>query len=198
MEPTNKEWKGKLVFEFISIVFAVFLGLMLNQCSDNYNNKKTAKKSLANILVEIKDNKGKVEKMLEKHKKVLENIDRFLAEMDSGREPDGANLDMDFVLITSTAWETAKLTQAIAHMDIGLVSDIAGTYGYQEYYEAVVKHFVLENSMEMKLDAHDDDIVKIKRVVQNVRSFLKRSVIPLETDLLDAYNELHITILKGG
>jgi len=57
----------KLLYEFISITFAVFLGLMLNQWKDNYNNNKLAKQSKSNILSEIIDNKTKVQNMLKDH-----------------------------------------------------------------------------------------------------------------------------------
>lgn len=189
MKSINYWINKKLVFEFISISFAVFLGLLLNQWKENYNHNKLADRSLSNIKIEIKENKEVVKEMIADHKicqfKVDSLMEVFKAEDDSVKY----SISLDFNLIFSTAWETAKLTQAIAYMDLEVVTDIAAIYEYQEYYSLIVKNFAQESMFSSQKDLS-------KEFLENISFFLKK-IIPVEENLYDYYNELETEVFKG-
>jgi len=171
----------KLSIEFISVTFAVFLGLMLNQWKDNQNNEKLANQSINNIRAEIKTNNVRVEEMIESHKIILSRLDSIITLSEVERE-DNISLNLNFQIISSNSWETAKLTQAIAHMDINFVSDIADVYNYQNYYESIVKEYVTRN-IYIKADVNDDEYL------ENMHSFLS-AIIPVEQNLRNYYNSV--------
>ncbi|MCB8963670.1 MAG: hypothetical protein H6536_01340 [Bacteroidales bacterium] len=193
MKTKNSIAYKKLAFEFISVSFAVFLALMLNQWKDNYNNQKLVKQTLTNINIEVKQNSERVKEMLDSHKLLLTKIESILAHIERGKIPNETLGELSFSLISTTAWETAKLTQAIAHMDINLVSEIAGIYEYQEYYRSIVKQYSLSNEMN-KLFESEKEILENKKFFIDLQNFLKNKIICSETDLLEYYNEIQKTI----
>lgn len=178
----------KLTLEFLSITFAVFLGLFLNQWSDNLKNENLAKQSIDNILSEITDNKTKVQDMIIVHKSVIIKLDSILTLLDNSDEHGETNLDLNFQLISSTSWETAKLTQAIVYMDFDIVSDIAGIYDFQHYYESIVKDFVIDNVFN-KPEKRDAEFMR------RIKNFLN-AIIPIENNLVEYYDYIQTEVIK--
>jgi len=195
MKTKNNIAYKKLIFEFISISFAVFLGLMLNQWKENQNNKKLVRQSLENINIEIGKNASKVREMLDSHKLLLAKVEMLLDNIDKGTEPSDNLGEMSFQLISSTAWETAKLTQSIAHMDIGIVSEIAGIYEYQNYYSSVVKQQVMSDKYQKSFNSLKD-IKENKDYFIELKNFLQKKIITSESDLLEYYEKLQKDILS--
>lgn len=179
MKPISLKINKKILFEFISISFAVFLGLMLNQWKENHSNKSLAEQSLNNIRIEIDDNVNRIDNILESHEQALAHIDSVL---NLQNDTTKINVDIQIVLISSTAWEAAKLTQAIAHINIEKVSDIAMIYTFQEYYESIVKEYILNN---INRDTSLSDIKQARKM----KTFLE-AIIPMEKNLIIHYNEL--------
>lgn len=185
----------KILFEFISISFAVFLGLMLNQWKDNYNNRKIASQSIRNIREEIMENSQKVTKMLNSHKLLLKRMEDMLGKQVVHPNYSDSSLNLQFQLINSTAWETSKLTQAIAHMNIEMVSDIAGVYEFQDYYEVTIKQYVLNEMSDEPLEMNNasNRILLIK-----TKNFLNGRIIPSESNLLLYYKRLLTEVITSG
>ncbi len=183
----NLKMNKKLLYEFLSVTFAVFLGLMLNQWKDNRNNDKLAKQSNSNILSEITDNKTTVQEMLEEQKLALARIDSILPLLDNSDEQGDTYIGMNFQIISSTSWETAKLTQAIVYMDIEIVNDIAGVYDFQDYYESIVKEFVVDNIYN-KPEKRDAEFIRKMKV------FLE-AIIPMENNLIEYYDYLQSELI---
>ena len=175
-----------LLLEFSSVFFAVFLGLMLNQWNDNRNNNKLAGQSKNNILSEILENNAKVQNMLASHQVTYSKVDSLLGLLDKHGDPGDISLELNIQLLSSTSWETAKLTQAIAYMDIELVTDIARIYNGQDYYQALIKDFTLRN-MYMSPDNSK------KESMEELRNLLD-AVIPIETSLLELYSQIQTDI----
>jgi len=179
-----------MFIEFLSVFLAVFLGFMANQWRDSYNNRKLAKQTIENIQFEISNNSQTLKAMLVEHKVQQKKIDRLLEIIDDPKATENITLDLSFKLINSNSWETAKLTQAVAYMDVKQVSDIAAVYEIQEYYKDLVKDFtssttvISDDKKEAKIS-----IAKIKRALGKI--------VPMESDLLDDYKELQKKIAKG-
>jgi hypothetical protein len=180
----------KIFFEFVSISFAVFLGLMMNQCRDSYNNKQLANQLLNNILTEVTDNKELVSKLLDNHQYIIGEIDSVLFRHENGIDEGDISADLSFSIVNSTAWETAKLTQAIAYMDMDLVADIAGMYSYQDYYQSLVMTYVKDNILnsEMTKMLSGDGVEAIDEL-QRMRVFLS-DISVMEEKLIGQYKEV--------
>lgn len=185
----------KIFFEFVSISFAVFLGMMMNQWRDSYNNKQLAKQSLNNIMIEVSDNRELVSRLLAGHKRIVSEIDSALFLVENGAEDDAAEIEgnVEFSIVQSTAWETSKLTQAIAYMDMDLVAEIAGTYNYQEYYQSLVMTYVRDNILNSGMTkflsgdgVEDLDEVKRFKVFLSDITVLEEKLIRNYDDVLEA------------
>lgn len=185
MKIKNSDFYKKLTFEFISVAFAVFLGLMLNQWKDNRTNRKTAEISVNNIVTEVNENAKRLKDMLTSHNALNAIIDSVI----NKQLPDEA-LDtvsgLTMNLLQSTAWETAKLTQAIAYIDVRVVKEAAGIYEFQDYYKNIVKEFVLQ-------DISNPEELSPETTLRYTNKFLDK-IIPIETNLLQYYDELLKTI----
>lgn len=182
----------KIFFEFVSISFAVFLGMMMNQWRDSYNNKQLAKQSLNNILIEVSDNRELVSRLLAGHKRIVSEIDSALFLVENGAEDDAAEIEgnVEFSIVQSTAWETSKLTQAIAYMDMNLVADIAGMYSYQDYYQSLVMTYVKDNILNSGMTKMlSGDGVEAIDELQRMRVFLS-DISVMEEKLIGQYKEV--------
>ena len=182
----------KIFFEFVSISFAVFLGMMMNQWRDSYNNKQLAKQSLNNILIEVSDNRELVSRLLAGHKRIVSEIDSALFLVENGAEDDAAEIEgnVEFSIVQSTAWETSKLTQAIAYMDMNLVADIAGMYSYQDYYQSLVMIYVKDNILNSGMTKMlSGDGVEAIDELQRMRVFLS-DISVMEEKLIGQYKEV--------
>lgn len=171
-----------LLIEFISVTFAVFLGLMLNQWKDNQNNQSLANQSINNIRAEIDTNSTRVKAMIDSHKMMVSRLDSVKSLSLKDYEKDNFSLSLSFEIISSTSWETAKLTQAITYMDYDVVSEIANLYQYQNYYESFVKEYVNRNIYVKSNVSH-------KEYIENMQRFLN-AIIPIEKRLMDYYKQI--------
>lgn len=171
----------RVVFEFVSITFAVFLGLMLNAWKDAHSNSVLAENSLKNIRAEIVKNKERVSELLQSHKAHLITLDSLLHEKYDSLEVTNRLVNLKFLLISSTSWETAKITQAVAYMDLDLVTEVSGTYEYQAYYDRLVRTYALDRMTSVP---EEDDQELLERMIVFVSS-----IVNIEENLIEYYNE---------
>lgn len=181
---------SKLIFEFISISFAVLIALFVNQWREDYNNDKLGEKAVYNIQEELKENKGIMVQLVPYHKSVLSDIDSLIIIS----EKDKINTDkinsIELTLISSSAWEMAKMTKAIFYMDFDDVNNLAKVYNLQTYYESIVKQYILKNSYNY----HDDQDVESAK---STKQFLE-TIIPLEENLEYYYDIMLNEVLTEG
>ena len=180
-----------LLIEFVSVFLAVFLGFMANQWRDSYNNSKLAKQTVENIQFEIRNNSKTLTGMLANHKVQQKKIDRLMEIIDDPKATENITLDLQFKLISSNSWETAKLTQAVAYMDVKQVSDIAAVYEIQEYYKNLVDDFTRSTNV-----ISSDDVKEAKISLLMIKRALGK-IVPMESDLLVYYRELQKKIAKS-
>lgn len=181
--------KNRLFFEFISISFAVFLALVVNQCRDNYNHRKSAEQSVANIHDEVLQNKKLMLAIIKEHQKFLALADSLSLDTDNElNDSEDSTIHMNFTLLNATSWETAKLTQSISYMDVNLVNKISKIYLFQDYYQTFTKDFILKNITSRTLD--EEYLAYIQQLLS--------SIIPIEEELVKHYDLLLENIEKSS
>lgn len=153
---------------------------MLNQWKDNRNHRNLAVQSKKNILAEVIENERKVEEMLSMHHKTLLTVDSAILFPDRDYK-----LDVSFSLLNTASWETARLTRAITYMDMEVVSELAGVYGFQEYYESIVKSY----SEKFFFYQEDDE-----KSTKELKKFIK-AIVGMETNLKKYYTHLQDELL---
>lgn len=174
----NRIVSAKIVFEFLSITFAVFLGLFLNQWRENHNKSIYAEQSLININKEIAKNLSTTKETLNDHQQLKISIDSLILLGDSINSG-SLKFSLNFQLLSSTSWRAAQLTQAITDIDPEMVLELSEIYQLQEYFETIVKDFILKN-------IYADKEKYNRQLYKNIQQLLN-TLIPIEENLLKAY-----------
>lgn len=177
----------RLVFEFISVSFAVLIALLVNQWREDHNNGKLAEKAIYNIKQELQENKDVMTILIPSHKSILSQIDSIIGRKEKNISNVDSNISIDVTLISSSAWEMAEITNAIFYLDFDDANKIAKVYNLQSYYESMIEQFILKNSYTY----HSNQDLEFLR---NTKQFLE-TIIPLEENLENYFNLLLTNVL---
>jgi len=177
----------RLIFEFISVSFAVLIALLVNQWREEYNNGKLAEKAIYNIKQELQENKDVMAILIPSHKSTLSHIDSIIGREEKNISTVDSNILIDVTLISSSAWEMAEITNAIFYLDFDDANKMAKVYNLQSYYESIIKQFILKNSFSYQ---SDQDL----EFLRNNKQFLE-TIIPLEENLQNYFNLLLKNVL---
>ena len=177
----------RLIFEFISVSFAVLIALLVNQWREDHNNGKLAEKAIFNIKQELHENKDAMDILIPSHKSILSQIDSIIGRKEKNISTVDSIISIDVTLISSSAWEMAEITNAIFYLDFDDANKMAKVYNLQSYYESIIKQFILKNSYSYQ---SDQDL----EFLRNNKQFLE-TIIPLEEDLQNYFNLLLKNVL---
>ncbi len=177
----------RLIFEFISVSFAVLIALLVNQWREDYNNNKLAEMAIYNIKQEIQENKDVMDILIPSHKSILSKIDSIIVRKEKYNSIVDSNISINVTLISSSAWEMAEITNAIFYLDFDDANKMAKVYNLQSYYESIIKQFILKNSYSY----HSNQDLEF---INNNKQFLE-TIIPLEEDLQNYFNLLLKNVL---
>ncbi len=178
----------RLVFEFISVTFAVLFALFVSQWRENYNNDKLAEKAVLNIGIELEKNKEDISLSIPKHKSTLAYIDSLLLVNENSGIPINESVSIELMIMSSSAWKMSEITNAIYYLDFEDVNDLAKVYDLQSYYESIVKHYILNSSIVYQPKT---SIIRLK----NNKQFLE-TIIPIEENLKIYYDRMLTEVLK--
>jgi len=177
----------RLIFEFISVSFAVLVALLVNQWREDHNNNNLAEKAIYNIKQEIQENKDVMDILIPSHKSILSNIDSMIVRKEKYNSTVDSSISINVTLISSSAWEMAEITNAIFYLDFDDANKMAKVYNLQSYYESIIKQFILKNSYSYQ---SNQDLEFLK----NNKQFLE-TIIPMEEDLQIYFNLLLKNVL---
>ncbi len=177
----------RLIFEFISVSFAVLIALLVNQWREDHNNGKLAEKAIFNIEQELHENKDAMDILIPSHKSILSQIDSIIGTKEKNISTVDSNISIDVTLISSSAWEMAEITNAIFYLDFDDANKMAKVYNLQSYYESIIKQFILKNSYSYQ---SNQDL----EFLRNNKQFLE-TIIPLEEDLQNYFDLLLKNVL---
>ena len=169
---------SRIIFEFISVSFAVLFALILNQWREDRNNGHLAEKALVNIREEFLENKETLSSYHQIHQTSIKEIDSLLTISEENISI--RNKDIKVTIISSSAWEMTKITKAVYYLDFEVVNNLSKIYKLQEYYESIIKQYILKG-------AEGDNQNDSKIQLLETKSFLE-TIIPLEEDLVGYYD----------
>jgi hypothetical protein len=190
MKKLSAIFNTRILIEFLSVAFAVFFALIVNQWKENRNNNKLAQISLNNIRHEISSNKGTLEDVMTLHENVLNLLDSLSKVSEDDSKPNNLDLNVNFQLLSNAAWDAAKLTQAIVYINIETVMDISMLYKLQDYYHTFVKDYITKN-----MDTSDIDFKNDADEIKQAHKFFEM-IYNLEKNLMDTYDYALNDLLK--
>lgn len=172
---------SKIIFEFISVSFAVLFAILLNQWREDRNNNHLAEKALINVGEEFVENKETLNSLIPDHKALLLEIDSIINL--STNDDAIINKEINLNLLSSSAWEMAKITNAFYYLDFNKVNNLAKIYKLQNYYETIIKEYNLKEALK-------DQNINDRQHLLGSKQLLE-TIIPLEENL-EGYYKLMI------
>ena len=186
--------RRKAFFEFLSIVVAVVLAMGLTEWRQDYLNRRLAEKSFQNIVVEITENLEQLRSdsvRIAQDREFMTNwVRKWVNEEETG--PFEANFRLS--ILSTAAWEVAKINQSLTHLSNEKNMDMAELYALQSFYtEKASAVFDLMGTLQSV--ARDQTSEEFFRVVQKLRYNLNlifntvRAYIGGCQDFLDEYGQ---------
>ncbi len=186
------DWLPKVLFESMLIVASILVALYLDEWRDDRQDAENIEHALANFVVEIQQNRARVEDaapfnrglrhVLNRRQEVraIESVATFINIIESYSP----------VVLQSTAWETAIATGALAKMDYNLVSALSLTYSLQNRYQQISR-----TGMTLLTSPQNLSEEKLDLAVFNAIRYLD-GVTGMETELGVVYSEAESVILS--
>ncbi len=175
------------------IVASILVALYLDEWRDDRQDAENIEHALANFVVEIQQNRARVEDsapfnqglqhVLTRRQEIhaIESVATFVNIIESYSP----------VVLQSTAWETAIATGALAKMDYNLVSALSLTYSLQNRYQQVSRTGMTQLTSPQNLSDE-----KLDLAVYNAIRYLD-GVTSMETELSVVYSEAESVILSA-
>lgn len=166
----------KYIFEFISILLGVSVALVINTAWSGYEHHKLADTASKHLYLEVADNLGSLDSMIIIHEKTLETIDNLLIHLKKKKEDPTYNEEFSedftlyFPLLKNTAWETAKISNAVTYMNFEAVSDFNNIFTLQDMYLRSIETFVEHSSTDLQLLKEKEKLTQMKSFMTNILS----------------------------
>ncbi|HZW60030.1 MAG TPA: hypothetical protein VFE85_07035 [Woeseiaceae bacterium] len=199
-------WLPRVLFESMLIVVSILLALALDEWRDNRENEEMVDRAMATFLIEIAQNKARVDDSAPFNNGLrevltrryehggIETIDEFVSMVESYSPG----------VLQSSAWDTALATGALSKMNYDLVSALSLTYSLQNRYQQAVRNGIEELTSPQNLSTEKLDLA----VFNSIRYLTE--VTRMEAELGVVYDEASsvirearqqdrgVTVLSGG
>lgn len=122
----------ELILEAGMVVFAVIVALGVDEWRESRSNAELARRAMAGVVAEIESNRDELASARERNQALLSSV-REAAE--DSVLPENFNVNYEYSLISSSAWETAQVTRSTQYMPLEQVQHLARLYGLQELFQ---------------------------------------------------------------
>lgn len=135
------EWLPQVLIESALIVISILVALGLDEWRDERQDAEVVQQALANFIVEISQNKMRVEDAMPFNEGVFSVLAGHYVEDDIESVDEFVNLMESYspAALQSTAWDTALATGSLAKMDYNLVTALSLTYNLQTRYQLATR-----------------------------------------------------------
>lgn len=191
------DWTS-IIIESILIVLSILFALGINSYRDKVKKENLKINTLANIKNELQNNFQNLEILIENHRdksRKFISINKQLKPKDiNGKTVLEIIFSLDDVLLkepslNSTAWETAKLTNAVSLMDYKLVEKISKLYNLQQ--NSVEKTWGIVTRFLLSREIFETDKTTVNlQILQTYISELYRQEIYLKNSISDLIKTL--------
>ncbi len=135
----------QILFEFLSIVFAVLLALGLNSAKQNLDFKNEAQFLTQKIIEECKRNKLELDSVYHQNNEYKIYLDS-LQSLD--KIEGNFTISIASELLTKSAWDFTKVSRSFSYLDENFLNDVAELYEKQDYY-MLISNQMFQNMGEM-------------------------------------------------
>lgn len=126
-----------LLAQIVSVIFAVLVALAVDEYWEERENAQLAARTMDAVAREIRANRAELaDDGGLRLPAVLASLDSAVAALQAGRDPGSIGVTWKAALLTSAAWETARVTRAAEHVELDRVVQLAQLYEMQRLYTA--------------------------------------------------------------
>lgn len=191
MRTTLKEKAPELLVEALSVVFAVLAALAVDEWREDRQNAELASRALDAIVAEVEQNQAELDGARPANLALLERL------AEAARDtvlPDELDLEFDYSLVSSSAWETAQVTRATHFMELYDVQRLARLYDLQGLYEAAQ-----DQVLDFILNVGDIAEETPERIPRLARARIATAM-GIEEILVQAYDSVlsEVDVRRGG
>lgn len=171
----------ELAVEAFSVMLAVLVALGVDAWREDRANQELAARARTSILDEARGNLEEIQGTRDDHIALLEALAGEVASLVSGG--DSAEVEFNFALLSSAAWQTAQVTRATQFLDFDWVRRIARLYHLQELYDDRQAAVV---DMMGTIGGEPEEAAEMLQAVGG----RIRIVLSLQEGLIDAYEQV--------
>ncbi|MCH9647003.1 MAG: hypothetical protein K0U98_02125 [Deltaproteobacteria bacterium] len=183
MTQNLKQRLPEILLEIFSVVLAVLVALGVNQWQEDKENAELAELARTKIEAEVRSNIDEVEGAGTKIQGLLAELRGTIKEVETGAEGE-IGLSFPVAVLSSSAWDTSKATQALNYMDFEWVMRVGRVYDLQKIHH--------QSQTEVLNFISSMDHSEASQPARMLRGFLGRAetALELQQGLLEDYRDL--------
>lgn len=154
----------ELFLEAAMIFFAVMLALAAEEWREQKDRIELADRALRSVVEEVRSNLDELEATGVRNTERLESASAVLAELEAGRDQGDADVGLEVALLSSAAWQSAQMSQAVQYLDFDVMRELSEVYEVQDLYQRVQSAAVNDMTDAMRT-AQDDPVAAVRQGV---------------------------------
>ena len=124
-----------LILEAAMIFFALLLALAAEEWRERQDRLELAERALQAVISEIEANRDELERSGLSNLERVETAQVIIARLDAGEQLGEANIGWDIALLSTAAWQSAQMSQAVQYMDFETMRRVSEVYEAQALFE---------------------------------------------------------------
>jgi hypothetical protein len=124
-----------LMVEAGMIFLAVVLALAAEEWREKRDRQELADRARSSVVEEIRSNLAELERTAPRNVERLEAARKVLRELEAGAEPGDADLGLEVSLLSTAAWQSAQMSQAVHYFELDAMRQLSEVYEIQEMYD---------------------------------------------------------------
>lgn len=173
----------ELLLEATMIFFAVLLALGAEEWRESRDRNQLAERALRGVIEELRSNRDEMETTGNLNLEALEAAQFVLAELEAGRDQGEVGIGLDVALLSSAAWHSAQMSQAVQYLDLDVMRRLSEAYEVQDLYDRM-QTAAVDRMTEIMSVAEQNPAAAVGQGIVSLRILTD-----LHEDLIATYSE---------
>jgi len=156
-----------LMVEAGMIFLAVVLALAAEEWREKQDRQDLADRALHSVVEEIRSNLAELERTAPRNVERLEAAREVLKELEVGGESGDADIGLEVSLLSTAAWQSAQMSQAVHYFDLDAMRQLSEVYEIQEMYDRM-QTGIVDGMGDLLRIAREDPEAAVRQGVSGV------------------------------
>lgn len=156
-----------LMLEAGMIFLAVILALAAEEWREKRDRQELADRALTSVVEEVRSNLEELERSAPANVERLEAARAVLEQMEAGEEPGDVDIGLEVSLLSTAAWQSAQMSQAVHYFDLDTMRQLSEVYEIQEMYDRMQTGMV-DGMGDLMRIAREDPEAAVRQGVSGV------------------------------